>query len=444
MSSFGVIDTGFNTKLLEDIKTSIEEEQLTTISPGLNQSSTSVLGQLNGIFAAKNAELWEVLAEVYGSIDPASASGDALDNVCALVGVVRLAATATTVTLTMTGDPTTVLPIGRVASVNANASARFDTLAAATITALSAWGSATGYVVGNRVTHASRVYGCITAGTSAGSGGPTSQLSDITDGTVHWRYIGEGTAAVDVAASCETTGPLDASSGTVTVIETPVTGWSSVTNLLDGIMGRNRETDAALRVRRETELTVTGAATVDAIRADLLAVADVTQAFVFANNTDTTDGDGVPPHAIEALAQGGDDDALAQALWNSVAAGIQTYGGSSGTATDITGATHTVAFSRPTEVDIYHDIQIHTDSHYPSDGDAQVKAAVAAYGQTLQVGQDVVSSAQYAAVFSISGVIDVAAINQDIAPAPTTNTTLDITSRQLASFDTSRMTVTIL
>ena len=33
-----------------------------------------------------------------------------------------------------------------------------------------------------------KLYKCITAGTSAGSGGPTGVTSDITDGTAHWEY----------------------------------------------------------------------------------------------------------------------------------------------------------------------------------------------------------------------------------------------------------------
>ncbi len=35
-----------------------------------------------------------------------------------------------------------------------------------------------------------RAYICTTAGTSAGSGGPTGEGNDITDGTVHWCWLG--------------------------------------------------------------------------------------------------------------------------------------------------------------------------------------------------------------------------------------------------------------
>jgi len=54
-----------------------------------------------------------------------------------------------------------------------------------------AWAPLTAYATGNTRTNAGRVYTCITAGISAASGGPTTTSLDITDGTVHWQYMGE-------------------------------------------------------------------------------------------------------------------------------------------------------------------------------------------------------------------------------------------------------------
>lgn len=53
-----------------------------------------------------------------------------------------------------------------------------------------AWAGTTGYTVGQRVSNGGSVYQCITAGTSASSGGPTGTSTDITDGTAHWAYVG--------------------------------------------------------------------------------------------------------------------------------------------------------------------------------------------------------------------------------------------------------------
>jgi hypothetical protein len=53
-----------------------------------------------------------------------------------------------------------------------------------------AWASGTAYKKGEVVTADSgKLYRCITAGTSAGSGGPNGTAADITDNTVHWAYV---------------------------------------------------------------------------------------------------------------------------------------------------------------------------------------------------------------------------------------------------------------
>jgi len=53
----------------------------------------------------------------------------------------------------------------------------------------SAWQASTAYAVGDSVTNDSgKVYVCDTAGTSAGSGGPTGTGANITDGTARWDF----------------------------------------------------------------------------------------------------------------------------------------------------------------------------------------------------------------------------------------------------------------
>ncbi len=54
---------------------------------------------------------------------------------------------------------------------------------------LVAWAISTAYTVGQRRVNGGNLYEVITAGTSAGSGGPSGTGSDITDGTVHWKYV---------------------------------------------------------------------------------------------------------------------------------------------------------------------------------------------------------------------------------------------------------------
>ena len=57
------------------------------------------------------------------------------------------------------------------------------------------WLASTAYSVDDEVTNDSgKIYVCDTAGTSAGSGGPTGTSANITDGTARWDYVGTASA----------------------------------------------------------------------------------------------------------------------------------------------------------------------------------------------------------------------------------------------------------
>ncbi|OUW98276.1 MAG: hypothetical protein CBD88_01850 [Flavobacteriales bacterium TMED228] len=66
-----------------------------------------------------------------------------------------------------------------------------DTGVACTVTiSIAAWTANTAYAIGDIVKNDSgKIYKCDTAGTSAGSGGPTGEGSDITDNTARWDYL---------------------------------------------------------------------------------------------------------------------------------------------------------------------------------------------------------------------------------------------------------------
>lgn len=66
-----------------------------------------------------------------------------------------------------------------------------------TAEASAAWIAATAYAIGDLVTNDSgKLYVCVSAGTSAGSGGPTGTVSGIVDNGVTWDYAGVGGAGV--------------------------------------------------------------------------------------------------------------------------------------------------------------------------------------------------------------------------------------------------------
>jgi len=346
--TIGLTPTGFQTQLLAEWLAALNADQLANIDPNLNQQPDSVLQMINGIVAERLATLSDVLLAVYTNSFE-GASGIYLDRVCALTGITRLAATASTVVLTLTGTPGTVIPAGRVVS------------APATNTKWALDSSAT-----------------------IGGGG-----------------------TVSAPATCTVTGPTNANGGTITRIDAPVSGWTGVTNPLDAVPGRDIETDAALRARRRKTLTPNSLGPIGAVLTPLLKLAGVTSANVYHNPTNATDANGVPPHSVEAIVEGGGSAQIAAAIYGTVALGIGTYGNQSPvTITDTQGFAQVIRFSRPVSTEIKATVVLDIDPTLYA-GDTAAKQALEAFVNALLPGQTVVVSKLAAMLNALPGVTDV-------------------------------------
>ncbi len=440
---FGLTEEGFVPMTLAEIRADMSARIWAQISATLDLTDRSYEGQVIGIVSYHLALLWELGESINSSSDPNKAVRAALDAICLLTGTFRPAATYSTVTLALTGDPATL--VSALAAARVPDGARFETLEDVTLEELDPWAVSTAYSLYDRVTAGDNVYECTTAGESDSVGdGPASvdPLEVITDGDAEWRFLGEGTAAADAAAQATETGALHANSGTVTEIVTPIGGWSGVCNVLDAAVGHAEMSDAELRILREVELAQPGTSPADSIRAALLTLSGVTNVTVFVNNTDSTNDDGMPPHSVEAMVQGGEDQVIWDALLANVAVGIVTYGGEEGTSEDSSGHSHVMKFTRPDEVEIYVEIDLVKDPNtYPADGDTQVKEAIVAWGILQLTGKDAVASRIGYASFDVPGVLDVTAVRIGLAPSPGSSTTIAIELRERAMYDTSRIVV---
>jgi uncharacterized phage protein gp47/JayE len=467
--SYGLTTEGFLAKTLSIIRDEMGVALQQAFGPSIRLDDQSILGQLVGIVAERLAILWELAEAVNSAQDPDSATGAGLEQVCLITGTFRPQATHSATTVTLTGDDTTIIPAASKIST-ASTGIEFQTTAQAVLFDLDPWVANTAYAVGDRVSSEGACFQCITAGTSSDTLGPTGSpdfegdedndgdleaqsADDIEDDSVHWIYLGEGTAAADTIASAVDTGVVLAVAGDLTTIVNAVSGWESVTNLLDATPGRAIATDSELRLLREQELATGGSSPINALRAELLNVPDVTAVTIFVNNTDTTDADGLPPHSIEAMVRGLEpptdayDQTIFDALLAGVAAGIRTASGTggtsvTGTATDDQLTEHDMAFTRPEEIPIYVELTLVKDPNtYPTDGDDQIKQAIVDYGDLQNTGKDVVASRIIAAAFTVTGVLDVTSCFIDDAAAPTLSVTLPISLRELATYDTSRIDV---
>jgi uncharacterized phage protein gp47/JayE len=361
------------------------------ISPILDCSAGSDMGQFLRIFAERTQSAMELIEAVYYSQYPDTASGFSLTAVSVLTGTQRDEATQSTLLSSQASvqlDAGVTLPQGSVAHVAGDPTSRFTSDVA----------------VNNPA------------------------------GVPAW---------VPCAFTSEDTGPIQALSGTLTVIAEPQTGWTGVTNSADATEGENEELDPPLRVRREAELQ-TGSTATGAILTALTQIEGVIWAAVLENDTDFTDVNGLPPHSVEAVvyAPAVTDADIAEAVYEAKAAGIKANGTTIVLVTNSQGNTQNIGFSRATVDPLYVEIDVTTDPE-TYDGDAALATAIADWGDTnLGVGDPVILTQIIAEAFEqIEGVVDVTRVEVDTV-TPTVATGNYITAwNHLGDLDTGRITV---
>jgi uncharacterized phage protein gp47/JayE len=216
-------------------------------------------------------------------------------------------------------------------------------------------------------------------------------------------------------------------SNSITVIVDPVSGISSVTNPDPTSKGRDKETDEELRFRVKTTSSAIGAGTMDAILARVRSakyVPGIVGATIIENDTSGI-VNGLNPHAFKITAYGGEDNDIAQAIWDTKPAGIESSGNIVGVAVDIDDASHNIHFDRPVKVDISANVTVTTDGSDVSGND--IRDAVVSYINNLNIGSDVIYNSIIAAVMSIAGVTDATTVElaQDGSAFDTGNIEID-------------------
>lgn len=324
----GLSSAGLEILRLADILEEIRAKLQAVFGAGVRFDDASPEGQLAGIFAEREALIWELVERVYNARFPSGAGGVQLDRLFQLAGLPRKGAKKSAVTATLTGDADTVVGAGSVATVGVDG-ARFVLLADVTI---------------------------------EGSG---------TDGDFE----------------AEETGATQVPSGSLDTIATPVSGWTGISNALDGVVGRTIESDADYRRRGMTSVSTVAGSSAPALTATLFRIPDVDEVLIVENRFAYPDANGRPPNSFESVVLGGDAAAIAAAIWAAGPAGIRPYGTTTTYTADKRGDLQAIGWSRPVEVPIYAEVDVTTTDGYPLDGDDQIEEAVLEYGTGLGLGK---------------------------------------------------------
>jgi len=324
----------------------------------LNLTPESPDGQVNGATSESYANLWELSELSYNARNPSAAVGAALSSLVQLNYITRLPATRTTADVTLGGTPGAVIPAGSLMSASAT-NIKYETTAEAT---LDGGGSA---IVEARGLE----FGAISC--------PAASID-----TIEWSAQGDN----------------------------PVVGWSTVTNVAEGLIGTEAETDVELRARRQRSTSTGAQAILDAMFAAINNIPGVTNLTILENDTNAVDANGLPPHSFEVIVVGGDDQTIADTIWAKKSTGSTPAGTSDIDIVDSQGITHTMRLTRPAQIDIYVKVTVTTFADYPADGDDLIKQAIVDYangeliaGRGFSVGDDVIYTRLYTPINSVQG-----------------------------------------
>jgi len=476
----GLTETGFAIKRLQEIKADLEGG-FKVAFPGITVDADSVMGQIIGEVSKPIAEIWEMLELIYLSQYPASAEGFSLDNVAQYIGVVRLEATRTQAPAILIGDQGTLVLDGTLASVSGTTNlfeqvgdvtitksnvlrvkveiSSVQNLATYTVTldavgysyTSDAGATAQEIVTGlvSKINTTSPAQDYLTA-TDNGDETFSILVDDLE--TSFSADVDAKMAFAEIATpalyECQDTGPILATAGTLTIIETPVSGLDAINNLQDAVLGRNLETDTELRLRRRQSLNVLAAATVEAIKARILQEVDSVIGVTIFENRESIVVSGRPPHSFECVVSGGTDQDIGNKIWAIKPAGIQTFGNVAVNVIDSQGDTQVMYFSRATNKYSWVRVTITLDPEYdfPADGLDQIKNNILAYGETFVPGQNMIIQKFFAPVYYVPGIamalveIAVTAAPMDVPTYGTVN--IPIGEIEIAVFDLTRISAT--
>lgn len=128
-------------------------------------------------------------------------------------------------------------------------------------------------------------------------------------------------------ATCSQLGAVQADIGSLSTIATPTFGWQTVDNIVAATTGNPVESDGALRIRQAYSASLPASSTIDALRAAIAAIPNVTSLRVYSNDGPEADPVyGIPPYSIAVVANGGDLQKIADIVHLKKNVGVSTYG----------------------------------------------------------------------------------------------------------------------
>lgn len=296
-----ITSTGLTTDTYAELLAYYTNAYQTIYGADINLGPDTPDGQMMGIQIQAILDLLDLVTQVYTSFDPDQAIGVTLDQRVALNGIQRQAGTYTVTNITIVNNQSLNL-YGLEQSIEP-------------------------------------VY------TVADDSGNQWQLVTSTS-------IAAGTHVLVFQAA--NAGAVLTTPNTITTPVTVVLGVQTINNPTTyTTLGINEETDAELKVRRLKSVSLASQGYLTGLLAALENISGLSSAFVYENNTDSTDGDGVPSHSIWVIVSGGATADIANAIYKKRNAGCGMKGSQTYNVTQADGSLFTVKWDNVTTETLY-------------------------------------------------------------------------------------------
>ena len=300
---------GLNVKTLSELREELTTDFQNIYGENINLDQNSPDGQILNIIAQEGTDIRSVVTQVNAGFDPDQAQGRVLDQRVAINGIRRNAGTYTFVTVNITVDRAVNL-VG------------LDDQAAEAIPT---------------------VANLFTVRDDAGTEFYLLESQNFTMA---------GTTGVTFRAA--NIGRVEVTINTITTISTVTAGVTGVNNPAGAdSLGVDEESDQDLQDRRRSSVSIPSLGFLDSLEATLNDLDGVTTARVFENDTSVTDSNGIPPHSIWAIVEGGAPADIGQSIYVKKTAGAGMRGTQSVNVPRPDGSTYEVLFDRPGSEDLY-------------------------------------------------------------------------------------------
>lgn len=210
---------------------------------------------------------------------------------------------------------------------------------------------------------------------------------------------------VYVKATCTKPGPVYADAGTLNQIVTQTRGWESVVNGSHAIPGKAIESDSAAKARQAVSTARPSSTVIQGLTGGIAELSGVMRYRSYENDTGITDGNGIPPHSICYVVEGGDTDAIGREIYLRKTPGCGTYGN---VAVNIPSPEHAgdpqppIYFYRPTYINIFVQVNIKPRSGFVDVMADTIRKNISDFINELGIGENVAVSLLEAVAQSVA------------------------------------------